>query len=652
MPLDHLFSPLTIRDCTIRNRIFTTGHQTNLVSDGLPNEALKAYLSDRARGGAGLVIVEIAAIHETAQFNNFTILGYRDECIAGYRQLAKAVHEQDCRIFGQLFHPGREVLGMNSDGTRKVTYAPSPVPHERYLHMPRALPLALIEELVEGYGDTALRMKTAGLDGVEVVGSHGYLPAQFLNPRTNQRSDRYGGSAENRLRFLSDVAVNIRRKVGEEMVIGLRISGDDMDQNGLKPEESLPAISELDAAGLFDYFNVTAGASSTASASFHIVPSMSYEAGYLAPFSAQVKSQISSPVFVAGRINQPQIADRVIAENQADMCGMTRAMIADPQMPNKAFEGRFEDIRACIACNQACIGHIQLDAHISCIQRPETGRELGAGIIEKAPERKRVIVVGGGPAGMKAAVVASQRGHEVRLYERGQKLGGQALLGQLLPGRAEFGGLVTNLERELELNQIAVKKSVDVTPELLLQEQPDTVVLATGATPHRPALEGEENMLDAWQVLRQEVEVGGRVVVADWRGDWVGLGVAELLARNGHHVRLITTCRAPGEYLQFYLRDRWAGVLGSLGVEIIPYARLFGFDGDTAYCVQTAMNEPIVLENTDSVVMCLGHTPDARLEDALQALRPPFDVKIIGDCLAPRTAEEAILDGLVVAREI
>jgi 2,4-dienoyl-CoA reductase-like NADH-dependent reductase (Old Yellow Enzyme family)/thioredoxin reductase len=650
MYLPALFSPLTIRQCTIKNRILATGHQTNLVTDGLPNDALTAYLSDRARGGAGLVIVEIAAVHETAQFNNHTILGYRDACIPGYRRLAEAVHDFGCRIFGQLFHPGREVLGMNPDGTRRVTYAPSPEPHERYLHMSRAMPLDLIEEIIEGYGDTALRMQAAGLDGVEVVGSHGYLPAQFLNPRTNRRHDRFGGTAENRLRFLREVAMNIRRKVGEEMVVGLRISGDDMDHVGLTPEESLPAIQQLDCGGHFDFFNITAGATSTTTGSFHIVPSMSFDAGYLAPFSERVSSLVSKPVFVAGRINQPQIADRIIAAKQADMCGMTRAMIADPEMPQKAREGRFDDIRACIACNQACIGHIQLDAPISCIQRPETGRELGLGIIETASKKKRVIVVGGGPAGMKAAVVAAKRGHEVALYERSNRLGGQALLAQLLPGRSEFGGLVTNLEREIQRTGVTVHKAVEVTQDLLIRERPDSVILATGAQPHRPDLEGEELMVDAWQVLRGQASLGRNVVVADWRGDWVGLGLAEMLARNGHHVRLTTTCRAPGEFLQYYIRDRWAGVLHSLGVETIPYARLFGFDGDTAYCTQTALNEPIILDDTNSVVLCLGHVPDTKLEDALRSGNAPFEVTVIGDCLAPRTAEEAILDGLVAGQ--
>jgi NADPH-dependent 2,4-dienoyl-CoA reductase/sulfur reductase-like enzyme len=245
------------------------------------------------------------------------------------------------------------------------------------------------------------------------------------------------------------------------------------------------------------------------SSAYHIVPPMLVETGYVAPFAAAVKARVSKPVFVAGRINQPQTAEQILASGQADMCGMTRAMIADPEMANKARTGHGDDIRACIACNQACIGRMQAGYSISCIQHPETGRELIYGDITPAEHPRRVMVVGGGPGGMKAAMVASRRGHQVTLYEKSARLGGQVLLAQLLPGRAEFGGLVTNFEREIELAGVEVIKRTEVTPELVAEQAPEAIILATGARPYVPAIEGmaEGHVVDAWQVIRGEANV-------------------------------------------------------------------------------------------------------------------------------------------------
>jgi len=643
----NLLAPLTIRGCRLKNRIFSTGHMTTLVAGGAPSEDLAAYHEARAAGGAALVIVEVAVVHPTGIFTTHTIDATSDACIPGYRRVAAAVHAHGCKVFGQLFHPGREII-ESLDGSTPVSYAPSAVPNERFHVMPRAMPRALIEAVVAGYGSAAVRLVEAGLDGVEIVASQGYLPAQFLNPRINLRDDEYGGSAENRLRFLRQAIAAVRGAVGPDIVIGMRISGDEMSHEGLAVDEVMAACVALDGDGGLDYFNIIAGSSATLAGSVHIVPPMLVENAYVAPYAAAVRAKVTRPVFVAGRINQPQIAEQVLAAGQADMCGMTRAMICDPEMPAKTVAGRLDDIRACIACNQACIGHMLMGYPISCIQHPETGRERRYGRRRPAVPSRRVLVAGGGPAGMKAAV-AAERGHLVTLCEASPRLGGQALLAQLLPGRAEFGGIVTNLEREMALAGVEVRRNCAVDAALVRALAPDAVIVATGARPRRPAIEGGEaaHIVDAWQVLRDEVNVGAAVVVADWRCDWVGMGIAEKLARAGCRVRLCVNGYMPGQTIQQYVRDNWIGILHKLGVEIIPYVRLFGADGDAVYLQHTTSGEAVICEAVDTLVLAQGHDSVAGLEQELAEFGG--ELHLIGDCLAPRTAEEAVLEGLQVA---
>src|SRR5262244_4310208 len=468
----HLFSSLQVGAVTIKNRILSTGHDTLLPRNFVVNEALLAYHRARAEGGVGLIVVQVAGVHETARYTAHSLMATTDDCIPGYRKLAEMLHGYDCKVFGQVFHPGREIMeGM--DGSITAAYAPSAVPNERFHVMPVPLSKRLIREIVAGYGDAARRMKTAGLDGCEIVASHGYLPAQFLNPRVNRRDDEYGGSMENRLRFVREVVADIRGKVGREFVVGLRITGDEKDADSIEASEVLQSCKMLDGdAATPDYYNVIAGSSASLAGAVHIVPPMIVENAYVAPFAKAMKAVVSKPVFVAGRINQPQTAEQVIASGQADMCGMTRAMIADPDMPRKAEAGRSDDIRACIACNQACIGHFHLGFSISCIQHPETGRELAYGSSVPAKSPKSIMVVGGGPGGMKAAAVLAERGHRVSLYEAKSQLGGQALLAQLLPGRAEFGGIVTNLTREIELVGVQVVKSRIVDGAFVREQKP------------------------------------------------------------------------------------------------------------------------------------------------------------------------------------
>lgn len=642
-----LFTPQTIGGVTISNRILSTGHDTSMAHEGHVTDAMIAYHEARARGGAGLIVSQVVGVHETARYTSHVLMGTDDKCLPGFTRLAQRVHAHGTRIFAQLFHPGREIMEV-ADGTAPVAYSASATPSDRFHVIPRSMPVRMIKEVVDGYAAAAVRMQRAGMDGVEIVASHGYLPAQFLSPQVNVRDDAYGGSPANRLRFLTEVLEAVRAATAGGFVIGLRISGDEHIDGGMEDADSLEVIRAL--APLLDYVSVIAGTSASLGGAIHIVPPMFQDVAYLAPFAHAVKRAVDIPVIVAGRINQPQEAEGIVSSGQADMCGMTRALICDPAMPSKARANTPDDIRACIGCNQACIGHFHKGVPISCIQYPETGRELHYGTPRTATAPKSVMVIGGGPGGMKAAATAAAMGHRVSLHEASAQLGGQARLAQLLPGRSEFGGIVTNLSTEMKRAGVTVHLNSPVTLETVEAAAPDAVFVATGGTARVPlGMEfGEDtHVVTAWDVLLAHANVGGSVTIADWRADWVGLGVAEMLAAAGRRVRLCVNGTHAGEMLQSYVRDTMVGRVKKLGVEIIPYAQLYGADETTAYFIDAANGEPILVEDTDTLVLAQGTASDDTLLTALSAY--PGQVIGIGDCMAPRTAEEAVLDGLKAA---
>lgn len=641
----HLFTPISLGGVDIRNRILSTGHMIGMIAGGVPTPGFADYHEARAQGGCGLIITESAAVHPTSNAYNIQLTDPRAIEALGFT--AERVKRHGCRIFGQLGHGGRETHS-GTDGSTPAAFGPSSIATERFHVMPRAMPRDMIAEIAAAFGEAARAYEQAGYDGLDIMANHGLLMAQFLNPASNRRDDDYGGSRDNRLRFLRQAIAAIRDAVGARLALGIRISGDELNAGGLAPDEVVGICRALDGDGTLDFIDICGGSMSGLGGSVHVVPPMNFAPGYLAPIAGRIRAAVNAAVFVAGRINDLRAAESVLAEGQADMCGMTRAQICDPELGEKARLGRADDIRACIGCNQACIGHMQAGYPISCIQHPETGREAGLGRRRAAPRRLKVLVAGGGPAGMKAAAVAAERGHAVTLCERGPDLGGQVRLARLLPGREEFGALVTNLAHEMTRQGVAVRLNRAVDRALVEAEAPDVLVIAGGARRHVPEgllLDGA-HLVHASEVLAG-ANVGQRVVIADGRCDWVGLGLAERLARAGCAVRLAVNGTMPGQAIQQYTRDRWIGELHRLGVAVTPFARLVGADDSAAYFQHTTSGEPILFEGVDTVVAATGSEPDLALELTLADW--PGETWIAGDCVAPRSCEEAVLEGLKVA---
>jgi len=345
---------------------------------------------------------------------------------------------------------------------------------------------------------------------------------------------------------------------------------------------------------------------------------------------------------------EPVVAQQIISENKADMVGLARALISDPEFLNKMAAGRADEIRACIGCNQACVGHRLAHFPVSCIQNPLSGRELQMGELRRTSKPSSVLVIGGGPVGMKAAVVAAQRGHRVQLHEKTSCFGGQVNLAQALPGRAEFGGVSTNLQGELKRADVDIQLNSYLDADAVKAINPDKVIVAIGAVSRLPEVDVEGvDWIDAWSIIRDDATAGKNVVIADWSCDWCALGVAEKLARDGHYVRLMSNGSVAGESIQSIVRDQWIGVLHGLRVEMTAYARFFGGLDGQAYFQHMTGGNAIICDDVDSIVSCYAARSNREF-DWLEDMGN-LEVVKIGDAIAPRTVEEAVLEGLQVS---
>ena len=646
---ENLLKPIDLGPTTIRNRVFNPPHGTTLGCNGVVTDQLVAYHQARARGGVGLIILEGMTHHPSYGYKESFLYAGSDDIIPGMQKLGEACREFDTPVFGQLFHAGRAVR-LSHDGSRPLTYSASDIPDERYRVISVPMPNDMVWEIIESYVNAAGRLAEAGLDGVEILASMGYLISQFLNPATNNREDEFGGSFENRMRLLREIVSRTRAKVGAEKTLGIRITLDEKIDSGMDGNDIIKICQALDNDDDLDYFSVISGTTAAPGGWIHVFPPMAVPAAFVADDAERLKRSVGKPVLVAGRINQPQVAEEILSSGKADMIGIVRALIADPEFVNKFSRNKADDIRACIGCNQACVGHRLAHHVVSCIQNPVSGREMNFSVGESAAQNKIVLVAGGGPGGMKAAITAADRGHRVLLVEKSNRLGGQVILAEKLPGRAEFGGVTTNLIHELEQSGVDVQLNTQVDNNSIDSFQPDVVIVATGATPRLPDVDaGDVQLIDSWSAISDTSNIGHHVVIADWACDWSGLGIAQMLALKGHHVRLLCGGSVPGESLQGIVRDQWIGELHALGIEMTPFARFYGADQGTAFFQHMISEQPIICDNVDTIVSCYA----PRSNNRHQWLKDQdTETHLIGDAISPRTVEEAVLEGFKSAWQI
>lgn len=644
--LERLFSPFRIKSMELKNRIVMPPMGTLFASaDGGPSEKFIDYHEARAIGGAALVTVEVTNVHPY----NHVGIGDRgsagifdDNLIPRWRQFTERIHAAGAKASMQLYHPGRQFPMLDPS---KPPLAPSAVPcpcpicHD----VPRPLTIAEIEELVQAWGEGARRAKEAGFDAVDVHGAHGYLIAQFMSAYSNRRTDRYGGDLRSRLRFAVELLQAVREKVGPDFPVIFRYSADERAPGGRTLEESVAIAPLLVEAGA-DCLSVSTGTYLTLMT--YLIPVTGVDPGLNVEAAAAIKAVVDVPVIAVGKLNDPIMAEQVLREGKADLVAIGRGLLADPELPNKAAAGQFEDIRWCISCNE-CINRMFATFSIACTVNPELGweREME---IKPAGRAKRVLVAGGGPAGMEAAHVAAHRGHEVTLYEVEEHLGGQYRIASLPPWKQEISPYLKYLSRRLEKTGVKVMLGQSVTPSLVEELKPDVVVVATGGKPLVPDMPGSnaENVVTAHDVLLGKAVTGQRVLVVG--GGLVGCETADFLSDYGREVTIVEMLPQLASDMPMGARDLLLERLKVKGVQVLTSATLKEITPDGGLVAVEGREER--LSGMDTIVLALGVTSVNELADAIRDKVP--EVHVIGDANTPGKALDAIAAGAEVGRSI
>jgi mycofactocin system FadH/OYE family oxidoreductase 2 len=639
----HLFSPLRVGPITVANRAVFSAHLTNYAVDGLPSKQHAAYYAARAAGGVGLVITEEHSTHPTDWPYEKLIHGFQRDVIPGYRRITEAVHAHGVPIVAQLNHNGGQSSGMYS---RLPVWAPSPVPDPMFREVPKEVDHAEIAEIVAGYARVAGHCAEGGFDGVELQCSHSSIVRGFLSPATNRRTDRYGGSPAHRARILLEIIDAVRVAIGTERALGVRLCGDELIEGGTTIEEAVEVATMVEATGQVDYINTSIGVAT--STLYMIEASMAIPPGYALFVANAIRRAVRLPVVGVGRIKDPVQAERALAEGHCDLVGVVRGQIADPDFMAKARAGYSTEIRTCLSCNQECVGRMGLNRWLGCIENPRAGHEA-VPLPPPGPRPKRVLVVGGGPAGLQAASTAARRGYRVTLFERADTTGGQVAVAARVPGRAEFLDLVRNLLAECRRHGVDIRTGTEATAEWLRAESPDAVVLATGARAEPPHWAGGlDRVVDVRDVLEGRVTPGGDVLVVDELGFHQGTSVAELLADRGCRVRVSTPGMVVGQDLGITLDlEMFIVRAGNKGIrqttdEVVMSASA-DESGGVVLQILTHTTGAMSEVSVDWVVCAVHQAPEDGLWQALKDA--PFEVHRAGDCLTPRRAHAAVIEG-------
>ncbi len=647
-----LFSPVDLRGHVLRNRIVFGAHTANMSEQGLPGERHLAYYRERALGGAAMLVIEPMPVHPAAVLTRGNFRNSTDEVIPHFRKITDSVHEEGSLILQQLYHVGQH---GDADNSYHANWSPSGMPSYHDSDGSHSMLEAEIEETIGGFVQAARRCRDAGFDGVEVWAAYHGMVDQFWTPWSNQRTDRWGGSLENRTRFSREIITRIRKLCGEDFIIGIAVNDEPDFEVALQRESIAEIIALHDRDQLLDY--VTCGTGSYFDF-YKLMPTFLYPERLGADLAEVLKGAVTHALVIAeSHIRTPENAEAVLSAGQADLVSIVRGQIADPHLANKAREGRAEDIRTCLSCNQMCWGRRGRDYWISCLVNPSAGREFewGGDRFQKTKTPKRVLVVGGGPAGLEVARVSAERGHKVTLAEAGDRLGGQFRLAGMQPRRGQIIDLLDWYARQLSQLDVEVRLNAFLDADEIIEFAADTTVLATGsyptdtgfqkAIPHVEKLPGIElgGVFSAEDVMARRARPGKRVILLDEGGNWKGCGTAWKLAEDGHEVTLVTPDPLVGKELQrtaadYPLRQR----LAKLGVNFILESAItrWSKEGAEVFCFLDGNTQFI---EADSLVFATPNIAEDSLTYDLQG--SGLNVLNIGDSAGPRQVPFVIYEG-------